>query len=222
MFLQSPSAKYFDTIHIYDFWICIYKSTYSSCSCASVADALQQEYLYSRTGCFMWGDGGIEKNCSKAKNCIKEGEKVPASALLPLAQDMYSGLIGPLKVCRRGALRSSGSRKDVKREFALLFLVFDENQSWYLEENVERFSKGNHKEINLLDEKFVESNKMHGNVGVDSATSLSREPDLLWMSSSFPIISGTDRTKLSVLNIAAHLQPSSLICSEGWSLWLSL
>lgn len=65
----------------------------------------------------------------------------------------------------------------MKREFALLFLIFDENQSWYLEENVERFSKGNDK-IDLLDEKFVESNKMHGNVGVDSATPLSREPDL--------------------------------------------
>ncbi|NXN19431.1 HEPH protein, partial [Indicator maculatus] len=76
-------------------------------------------------------------------------------------KDMYSGLIGPLKICRRGALQSDGIRKDVKREFALLFLVFDENQSWYLEENVESYSKGNHKEINLLDDKFVESNKMH-------------------------------------------------------------
>ncbi|XP_061862541.1 hephaestin isoform X2 [Colius striatus] len=76
-------------------------------------------------------------------------------------KDMYSGLIGPLKVCRRGALRSDGVRKDVKREFALLFLVFDENQSWYLEENVKHYSKGNGKEINLLDDKFVESNKMH-------------------------------------------------------------
>ncbi|KAM9600289.1 hephaestin isoform 2-T4 [Morphnus guianensis] len=76
-------------------------------------------------------------------------------------KDMYSGLIGPLKICRRGALQSDGIRKDVKREFALLFLVFDENQSWYLEENVEHYSKGNHKEINLLDDKFVESNKMH-------------------------------------------------------------
>ncbi|PKU34320.1 hephaestin isoform x1 [Limosa lapponica baueri] len=76
-------------------------------------------------------------------------------------KDMYSGLIGPLKICRRGALHSDGIRKDVKREFALLFLVFDENQSWYLEENVERYSKGNPKEINLLDARFVESNKMH-------------------------------------------------------------
>ncbi|XP_051485937.1 hephaestin isoform X1 [Apus apus] len=76
-------------------------------------------------------------------------------------KDMYSGLVGPLKVCRRGALQPDGMRKDAKREFALLFLVFDENQSWYLEENVKRYSKENHKEINLLDEKFVESNKMH-------------------------------------------------------------
>lgn len=78
---------------------------------------------------------------------------------------MYSGLIGPLKVCRKGALRADGIRKDVKREFSLLFLVFDENQSWYLEENVKRYSSGSHKDIDLLDEKFVESNKMHGNAG---------------------------------------------------------
>lgn len=78
---------------------------------------------------------------------------------------MYSGLIGPLKVCRKGALQADGIRKDVKREFALLFLVFDENMSWYLEENVQRYSSGSHKDIDLLDEKFVESNKMHGNAG---------------------------------------------------------
>ncbi|NWX86835.1 HEPH protein, partial [Nothoprocta pentlandii] len=76
-------------------------------------------------------------------------------------KDMYSGLIGPLKICRKGVLQSNGIRKDVKREFALLFLVFDENQSWYLEENVERYAHGNHKEIDLLDDVFVESNKMH-------------------------------------------------------------
>ncbi|NXV78051.1 HEPH protein, partial [Atlantisia rogersi] len=76
-------------------------------------------------------------------------------------KDMYSGLIGPLKICRRGALRSDGIRKDVKREFALLFLVFDENLSWYLEENVQRYSKRKPEEVNLLDGRFVESNKMH-------------------------------------------------------------
>lgn len=88
---------------------------------------------------------------------------MPQRFLLRSDQDVYSGLIGPLKICRRGALRADGLGRDVRREFALLFLVFDENQSWYLEENVERYTKGSHKEINLLDDKFVESNKMHGN-----------------------------------------------------------
>lgn len=88
---------------------------------------------------------------------------LPQRFLLRSDQDVYSGLIGPLKICRRGALRADGLGRDVRREFALLFLVFDENQSWYLEENVEHYTKGSHKEINLLDDKFVESNKMHGN-----------------------------------------------------------
>uniref|UniRef100_A0A674HXC1 ferroxidase n=1 Tax=Terrapene triunguis TaxID=2587831 RepID=A0A674HXC1_9SAUR len=76
-------------------------------------------------------------------------------------KDMYSGLIGPLKVCRKGALGSDGKRKGINREFALLFLVFDENQSWYLEENVKTYAHGNQSKINLQDEEFVESNKMH-------------------------------------------------------------
>uniref|UniRef100_A0A8C0H0S2 Ceruloplasmin n=1 Tax=Chelonoidis abingdonii TaxID=106734 RepID=A0A8C0H0S2_CHEAB len=76
-------------------------------------------------------------------------------------KDIYSGLIGPLKVCRKGALGSDGRRKGINREFALLFLVFDENQSWYLEENVKTYAHGNQSKINLQDEEFVESNKMH-------------------------------------------------------------
>uniref|UniRef100_A0A8C4Y3Q2 Ceruloplasmin n=1 Tax=Gopherus evgoodei TaxID=1825980 RepID=A0A8C4Y3Q2_9SAUR len=76
-------------------------------------------------------------------------------------KDIFSGLIGPLKVCRKGALGSDGRRKGINREFALLFLVFDENQSWYLEENVKTYAHGNQSKINLQDEEFVESNKMH-------------------------------------------------------------
>ncbi|CAM5140522.1 unnamed protein product [Eretmochelys imbricata] len=74
-------------------------------------------------------------------------------------KDLYSGLIGPLKVCRKGALGSDGRRKGINREFALLFLVFDENQSWYLEENVKTYAHGN--QSKMQDEEFVESNKMH-------------------------------------------------------------
>ncbi|KAK2879654.1 ferroxidase HEPHL1 isoform X1 [Channa argus] len=72
-------------------------------------------------------------------------------------RDTNSGLVGPLLVCRRGTLGKKGNQ-DVDKEFFLLFSVMDENMSWYLEENIEKF--GN-KETNPLEEDFEESNKMH-------------------------------------------------------------
>ncbi len=51
-------------------------------------------------------------------------------------------------------------RKDVDREFALLFMVFDENKSWYLEENIQSYY--NISEPLLRDDEFQKSNKMYG------------------------------------------------------------
>lgn len=48
-----------------------------------------------------------------------------------------------------------------KLEFSLLFLVFDENESWYLDDNIKTYSK-NPKRVNKENEEFIESNKMHG------------------------------------------------------------
>ncbi|XP_053166227.1 ferroxidase HEPHL1 isoform X2 [Hemicordylus capensis] len=75
-------------------------------------------------------------------------------------KDMISGLIGPLIICRRGVLNEKGFRRDIDREFALLFLVFDENESWYLNENIKKYLRKNPKEFNQTDD-FVEGNKMH-------------------------------------------------------------
>ncbi|KAJ6664911.1 hypothetical protein lerEdw1_005883 [Lerista edwardsae] len=75
-------------------------------------------------------------------------------------KDMYSGLIGPLIICRKGVLNENGLRTDIDREFALLFLVFDENESWYLNENIEKYLHKNPEEFNHTDD-FVEGNKMH-------------------------------------------------------------
>ncbi|KAM9042104.1 hephaestin isoform 4-T4 [Megaptera novaeangliae] len=82
------------------------------------------------------------------------------SAVDPI-KDMYSGLVGPLVICRKGILEPNGGRRDMDREFALLFLIFDENQSWYLEENVETYGPQDPGHVNLQDETFLESNKMH-------------------------------------------------------------
>ncbi|KAM4796126.1 ferroxidase HEPHL1 [Rhinophrynus dorsalis] len=75
-------------------------------------------------------------------------------------KDVYSGLVGPLITCRKGVLNEKGLRKDVSREFALLFLVFDENMSWYLDDNIEKYIHKDPSEVNRTEE-FEESNKIH-------------------------------------------------------------
>uniref|UniRef100_A0A8C8AJW2 ferroxidase n=1 Tax=Otus sunia TaxID=257818 RepID=A0A8C8AJW2_9STRI len=75
-------------------------------------------------------------------------------------KDTYSGLIGPLVVCRKGTLDERGLRKDIDREFTLLFMVFDENESWYLKENIETYLHKNPDDFNST-ENFVEGNSMH-------------------------------------------------------------
>ncbi|XP_069577324.1 ferroxidase HEPHL1 isoform X1 [Brachyistius frenatus] len=80
-------------------------------------------------------------------------------------KDLYSGLLGPLVICRPGSLkRGEGpyrQRNDVEREFALLFVVHDENQSWYLDDNIRKYL-GVDPETFMPDEDFEESNMMHG------------------------------------------------------------
>uniref|UniRef100_A0A8C3SVH6 Ceruloplasmin n=2 Tax=Chelydra serpentina TaxID=8475 RepID=A0A8C3SVH6_CHESE len=75
-------------------------------------------------------------------------------------KDTNSGLVGPLLVCRKGTLLPSGKQKNVDKEFFLLATVFDENLSWYLDDNILMFLI-NPNDIDKEDEDFQESNKMH-------------------------------------------------------------
>ncbi|KAK1790626.1 hypothetical protein P4O66_014495 [Electrophorus voltai] len=77
-------------------------------------------------------------------------------------KDVASGLVGPLLVCRKGTLDKKRRRKDVDKEFALLFMVFDENESWYLDENIRNYMHKSPHTFNRDDEHFMESNMMHG------------------------------------------------------------
>ena len=52
--------------------------------------------------------------------------------------DVNSGLIGAIIVTRRGMALPDGRPKDVDREFVTLFMIFDENQSWFIDENIKR------------------------------------------------------------------------------------
>jgi FtsP/CotA-like multicopper oxidase with cupredoxin domain len=72
-------------------------------------------------------------------------------------KDVMSGLVGAIIVTRRGMAGPEGKPKDVDREFVTLFLIFDENASWYLDQNIQKYTsdpKGVNKlELNLSDDK---------------------------------------------------------------------
>ncbi|CAG00485.1 unnamed protein product, partial [Tetraodon nigroviridis] len=93
-------------------------------------------------------------------NCIS----YPYYSNVNFIKDLYSGLLGPLVICRPGTLKGQGSerqRTDVDKEFALLFVVHDENQSWYLDENIQNYLNVEPHNFDQ-DDGFLESNMMHG------------------------------------------------------------
>ena len=55
-------------------------------------------------------------------------------------RDVNAGLLGPMIVSSRGTTNEDGTPKDVDREFIVAFAEVEENQSWYLEENIQNFT----------------------------------------------------------------------------------
>jgi FtsP/CotA-like multicopper oxidase with cupredoxin domain len=74
-------------------------------------------------------------------------------------RDTNTGLIGPIIISRRGELLPDGKLRGVDREFVVLFNVFDENESLYLDRNIAEFAPAAADKRD--DEAFEESNRMH-------------------------------------------------------------
>jgi len=51
-------------------------------------------------------------------------------------RDVASGLFGAIVVTRRGMALADGRPKDVDHEFVTMFIAINENESWYLEDNI--------------------------------------------------------------------------------------
>jgi len=51
-------------------------------------------------------------------------------------KDIAAGLVGAITVARPGQTNADGTPKDVDREIFALFANFNENQSWYIEDNI--------------------------------------------------------------------------------------
>src|SRR5207237_4034167 len=59
-----------------------------------------------------------------------------SSSRVPRSRDVAAGLVGAISVAGRGQANSDGTPKDVDREIVALFTAFNENESWYAQENV--------------------------------------------------------------------------------------
>ncbi|KAK1163276.1 hypothetical protein AOXY_G16708 [Acipenser oxyrinchus oxyrinchus] len=75
-------------------------------------------------------------------------------------KDINSGLVGPLLICKPNTLDRFFGRQLNIQEFSLLFMVFDETKSWYMEENINRFCKPPC-QVNRNDLLFKRSNKFN-------------------------------------------------------------
>uniref|UniRef100_A0A8C3WUF8 ferroxidase n=1 Tax=Catagonus wagneri TaxID=51154 RepID=A0A8C3WUF8_9CETA len=75
-------------------------------------------------------------------------------------KDTNSGLVGPLLVCRNGSLGTDGKQKGIDKEFYLLATIFDENESYLLNENIQTFTT-EPENVDKEDPGFQDSNRMH-------------------------------------------------------------
>ena len=70
-------------------------------------------------------------------------------------KDVMSGLVGAMIINARGTSKADGTPKDVDREFIGLFMVFDENMSWYFDHNIETYA-GDPKSVNKAEAIFLD------------------------------------------------------------------
>ncbi|XP_019571636.2 coagulation factor VIII [Rhinolophus sinicus] len=82
------------------------------------------------------------------------------SSFVNLERDLASGLIGPLLICYKESVDQRGNQMMSDKRNVILFSVFDENQSWYLTENMQRFLP-NADGVQPQDPEFQLSNIMY-------------------------------------------------------------
>ncbi|XP_012890847.1 PREDICTED: coagulation factor VIII isoform X1 [Dipodomys ordii] len=82
------------------------------------------------------------------------------SSFINLERDLASGLIGPLLICYKESVDQRGNQMMSDKRNVILFSVFDENQSWYLTENMQHFLS-NTAAVQPKDPEFQASNIMH-------------------------------------------------------------
>ncbi|XP_064450421.1 coagulation factor V isoform X2 [Mirounga angustirostris] len=83
----------------------------------------------------------------------------PYYSNVDVTRDIASGLIGLLLICKSRSLDKRGIQRAADIEQQAVFAVFDENKSWYIEDNINKFCE-NPEKVKRDDPKFYESNIM--------------------------------------------------------------
>ncbi|XP_057584109.1 coagulation factor V [Hippopotamus amphibius kiboko] len=83
----------------------------------------------------------------------------PYYSNVDITRDIASGLIGLLLICKSRSLDKRGIQRTADIEQQAVFAVFDENKSWYIEDNIYKFCESPEK-VKRDDPKFYESNIM--------------------------------------------------------------
>jgi FtsP/CotA-like multicopper oxidase with cupredoxin domain len=80
------------------------------------------------------------------------------------SHDTNAGLIGAIIVTRKGMARPDGTPKDVDREFVTAYFLIDENNSWYLDHNIQTHTS-DPKGVNKLENSPSDANGNFSIVG---------------------------------------------------------
>uniref|UniRef100_A0A8C7QYX6 Coagulation factor VIII, procoagulant component n=1 Tax=Oncorhynchus mykiss TaxID=8022 RepID=A0A8C7QYX6_ONCMY len=82
-------------------------------------------------------------------------------------RDLATGLIGPLLICKKDSMDTRGRLVGPDKVKQLMFAVFDENKSWYINDNIQKYSKDpsmvqqqrEEQKVEVLDQLKVEEQK---------------------------------------------------------------
>ncbi|XP_012693029.2 coagulation factor V [Clupea harengus] len=102
-------------------------------------------------------------------NVIEEDEPLPSDprcltrmyhSAVNTPRDIASGLVGPLLICKSHSLNKRNVQLKADKEQHAMFAIFDENKSWYLDENIQEYC-GDPPRVRKDAPDFYASNVMH-------------------------------------------------------------
>uniref|UniRef100_A0A2K5YD51 Coagulation factor V n=1 Tax=Mandrillus leucophaeus TaxID=9568 RepID=A0A2K5YD51_MANLE len=126
-------------------------STFTSGRNNTMIRAVQPGEIYT----YKWNILEFDEPTENDAQCLTR----PYYSDVDIMRDIASGLIGLLLICKSRSLDRRGIQRAADIEQQAVFAVFDENKSWYLEDNINKFCE-NPDEVKRDDPKFYESNIM--------------------------------------------------------------